>query len=290
MKKFFKNLLAFVAGCTAYVVGFTVVGYFLGLIIGFFIDIAVWLPPGVSKQDTITNIYAIVSNSLSYAAFAALSTGPLANICFLIFLIVVALVYLALCFYYGAYSLIWYSVISFIICGLCVREEYKSFKSNSFASVINANEEAQNASEEAIDIEEKISKPAKPKKTLMAYILVVVLAVTSIFFAYRCSSYAKELDEYVNTNTELLLETIELTESNTALLEEIIDMNEQLCYLDIDKAVYHTYGNLCMGISEIQAAHPDDYLVYCVSVDFASKILQMNQCSVCKTSIPTFYN
>ena len=87
VKKFFKNLLAFVAGCTAYVVGFTVVGYFLGLIIGFFIDIAVWLPPGVSKQDTITNIYAIVSNSLSYAAFAALSTGPLANICFLIFLV-----------------------------------------------------------------------------------------------------------------------------------------------------------------------------------------------------------
>lgn len=122
-----RHIIAWIAGIAAYVIGF-IMGSLLGDLISF---TAIILPSMVDRSAIPLTTMAIASNGLSIFVFSKITASdtyvktPKSELAFHITLGLFGLVYTILCITSGTFDLLWYGILSMILCGMIVHSDIK---------------------------------------------------------------------------------------------------------------------------------------------------------------------
>lgn len=123
--KFAKLVAGFVAGSAAYVVGFILGGLLFDLSNLFAI-----IPKTIDLNGASVTASAIGANLAALWIFGVINKNKWHGVAFCVWLIAIAVFYLAACLFSQDYNLIWYSVCSVIIDGLVMAQYIKENEDN----------------------------------------------------------------------------------------------------------------------------------------------------------------
>lgn len=113
MGKIFRFILAFISGTACYAIGFVLGGFLMDLANSFILMV----PPQVALGEASLTATALAANCLGLYVFSLIDKSRIGSIVFSSWLIIIAAVYAVLCFVYGSIDLLWYPIVSFVLCG-----------------------------------------------------------------------------------------------------------------------------------------------------------------------------